>query len=376
MSIAGTTHATGSRVTGIADVPIVSRDLVDEASKAKAVLPELYPSPANMEAGIPGQKQSIRDAISRSTPTWQLAIYSTTVDETPTRPPKRISSGNPLFDDELYESLIPTWHEEPEPETDPRRWSSFLPIFGEALREQGFDLPLPFGLSANYVRIERDIDVDDIQIGINGGPQRSVSSFLQVDSDSAVDVLIARVDVWLLPFLNVYAYGGWQRNDSSVDVFVTIPTPGPGGPLEFRVQDDGEIEGPVYGTGIALAGGYEQFFVTGTIDFAFAEFDEFDSRFEGRIYGLRTGWNGEIHEVGVRAWTGFNYFGTDTKIDGSVNIPAIGQVRFEVDQGPQHPWNGLIGLGIVAPYHIDVMVEYGFNFDDVHALTTGLTFRF
>jgi len=271
--------------------------------------------------------------------------------------------------------LFPTYDPDPHPEAPVRGWSSFLPIWGEALREEGFDLPLPFGFSTNYVHVERDIKVRDLSLGVNGGPNQSVSNLLQIDANSAVDVVIGRFDVWLLPFLNVYAYGGYQRNDSAVEIAVSIPTPGPGPPLAFTVRDDGELEGPVYGTGFAVAGGYDVFFATATVDFAFADFDEFDSRFEGRVYGFRAGWNGELFEIPTRIWSGFSYFDTETKLDGSVNVPGVGNVRFEVDQGPVHPWNGVLGLGIALPYSIDVMAEYGFNFDDVQIFTGGITIR-
>ena len=278
--------------------------------------------------------------------------------------------------DEDLEPALPTFHEEPRPGPAPSTLVPFLPVGGESLREQGFDLPLPIGLSTTYLHLRRDIDVEDMKIKIDDGAWRTLNDFVQVDSNSAVDVVIGRLDVWLLPFLNVYGYGGWQWNDSEVGVDVTVPGPGPGGGHAFRVDDDGEIDGPIYGAGISLAGGYEELFLSANVDFAFAEFDEFDSRFEGQIYGLRGGWAGEIREIAARVWTGFNYYATNTTIDGSVNVPGVGRVRFEVDQGPDNPWNGLLGFGIGAFDHFEANAEYGFNFDDIHIFMGGLTLRF
>lgn len=288
-------------------------------------------------------------------------------------PPFEIPGEGQLFSPLIEDAFLPTYHAEPEEEPEPRPWLSFLPIWGDALREEGFDLPLPIGVSANYVHIKRDIDVKDIKVGINEPPKQSVSSFLQADANSSVDVVIGRVDVWLLPFLNVYAYGGWQRNDSNVRLSLTVPTTPP---LAFTVKESGDLEGPVYGTGFAVAGGYEQLFATATFDFAFADFDEFDSRFEGRVYSVRAGWNGELFEIPTRAWSGFSYFDTTTTVDGSANVPGVGRVRFKVKQGPEHPWNGVLGLGVAVPYNIDLIAEYGFNFADVHVFTGGVTLRF
>jgi len=278
--------------------------------------------------------------------------------------------------DEPNEVAFPTYDEEPPARPAPRGLTPFLPIWGDAVREEGFELPLPLGLSVNYVHLERDIDVKDIKVRVGNGPSQSVNQFLNVGADSGVDTVIGRLDAWILPFLNVYGYAGYQRNHSNINVAVSLPTPGPAPPLEFVVADDGVLEGPVYGTGFALAGGYEAFFVTATFDFAFAELDEFDSDFEGRIYGVRSGWNGEIGEIPTRVWTGFSYFDTETKVEGSANLPNVGPVRFEVKQGPENPWNGVLGVSISVPFHVDLMAEYGFNFDDVQMFTGGATFRF
>jgi len=273
-------------------------------------------------------------------------------------------------------TIFPIYHAEPDTTPEPERWSSFLPLLGEAAREQGFDLPLPLGFSVNYVHLERDIDVDDVDIRIAGGPKQSVKQFLQIDADSSVDVAIGRLDAWVLPFLNVHAYGGWQWNKSGINLNVTVPT-GPVLPdIEFTVKDDGELDGPIYGVGATLAGGYEQWFMTANVDFAYAELDEFDSRFEGRVFGLRTGWNGAVFELPLRIWTGLSYYDTATTIDGKITAPNVGTVRFEVEQGPKNPWNTLIGANVGMSERIDVSVEYGFNFQDVQMLALVGTIRF
>lgn len=286
--------------------------------------------------------------------------------------PSDASEERPHETEPLLPTYDPEWAEVPEP----TRWSSFLPIWGDAAREQGYELPLPFGVSVNGLHAKRDIDVESISLRIGDGPKQSVDRFLQVDADSTVDVVIGRVDAWILPFLNVYGYGGWQHNESDLKFRVTLPTPPPLPDLEFTIDEDGALEGPVYGGGVALAGGYESLFVTGTADFAFAEFDEFDSRFEGRVYGLRSGWQGEVRSAAVRLWTGFNYFDTRVTIKGRANVPSVGPVRFEVTQGPEHPWNALVGASVGLADRFDLMLEYGFNFDDVLILTAGATVRF
>jgi hypothetical protein len=283
---------------------------------------------------------------------------------------------SPISVDADVQEIFPTYEALPQRRPSPNRWSSFLPIWGDAVREQGFDLPLPLGVSVNYIHLERDVDVEDIDISVDAGSRQSVSQLLQVSADSSVDVVISRFDAWVLPFLNVYTYGGWQWNKSNVEVAVTIPTPGPLPDIEFTVEDDGKLDGPVFGGGAALAVGYESLFLTSTVDFAFAKFDEFDSDFEGRVYGVRTGWNGEVGELPLRLWTGATYYDTATTIKGSVNVAGTGSVRYRVRQGPENPWNYLVGTNFGAGDRVDLTFEYGFNFRDVQSWMGGATYRF
>jgi hypothetical protein len=70
------------------------------------------------------------------------------------------------------------------------------------------------------------------------------------------------------------------------------------------------------------------------------------------------------------------YWGTKSTAKSTVNVPDIGAVSFEADQGRAHPWNPILGASVTLFRHWDAFVEYGFNGKDVQATSTGLTFRF
>ncbi|MGL5146988.1 MAG: hypothetical protein ACRC7Q_05795, partial [Plesiomonas shigelloides] len=87
-----------------------------------------------------------------------------------------------------------------------------LPLFADEARKQGYSLPEPFGLSVAGLYVEQDFIVDRIgfsglslgtlplapdAIGISAAPGQQHS-----------EVYTLRADVWLLPFLNLYAIGG------------------------------------------------------------------------------------------------------------------------------------------------------------------------
>ena len=78
----------------------------------------------------------------------------------------------------------------------------------------------------------------------------------------------------------------------------------------------------------------------------------------------------------LRLWSGANYFDTRMTIEGRFNAPGVGRVRFEVEQGPKHPWNGVVGMNAGAGERLDFSFEFGFNFDDVRIFMLGATVRF
>jgi hypothetical protein len=90
-----------------------------------------------------------------------------------------------------------------------------LPLLGEEARKAGYELPKAFGVAGIYNYLERDVDVRDLRIGIDGAPLTSVSDFVDLGSRSHVNVGLGRLDMFLFPFLNLYTLLGYVHNESS-----------------------------------------------------------------------------------------------------------------------------------------------------------------
>ena len=162
-----------------------------------------------------------------------------------------------------------------------KRWSSFLPLLAEEARKRGVELPLPFGVSLVYYHLDRAIEVTDVRIGRSGNPPRSVTEVAQFSSGSRVDNLNLKVDVWLLPFLNLYGLVGWFHNNSTTNVRVSYEGP-LGSPIERSFSVPTTIEGSVGGLGATLAAGYPPFFLVLDVN-AFGSDLGFSEKLRGSI---------------------------------------------------------------------------------------------
>jgi hypothetical protein len=260
--------------------------------------------------------------------------------------------------------------------TEDRQWPHVLPFLADEAVKRGYDLPLPFGLSAVYYYIERDVDVSNVRVGLNGSPLRDVSQFVNLGSRSHTSVAVLRFDAWLLPFLDVYALVGSVTNNTTTKGTVTVPRPGPRpGSLTFDVSKKTALEGFVGGVGLSVAGGYRSFFALGDLNYTQTDIG-FDDRFKALVGSIRVGWNGKILDAPVRFWVGGVYWGTEATASATVAVPNVGRVSFEALEAPTHPLNATIGASITLFRRWDAFVEYGTNAKDVQTIATGLTFRF
>ena len=107
-----------------------------------------------------------------------------------------IFSGGALADDNA--APVPHW--------------SGLPIWGAEAAARGYQLPLPFGVGVTAYSARQPVDIHDLQLGRNPNPPVSVTNFLQINRvDTSQKNASAKIDVLILPFLDVYALLGYTK---------------------------------------------------------------------------------------------------------------------------------------------------------------------
>lgn len=267
---------------------------------------------------------------------------------------------------EVHQSTVPHM------ESDTEKYPYALPFLAQKAVDagQGEALPLPLGISVAYYYVERDIDVKSVSASLGNNPLQPVDNVVNFDVRTEVATTSMRMDAWILPFLNVYGLIANIENSSIVDMTFDIGT------NNVPVKSNGGFDGVGTGMGIVLAGGYENFFMTFDANWLRSDLgDSFDTIFEGQIYTIRGGWKGVIDGHNTRLWLGGTYWDTERTMSGSVGSGATA-VNFRVTQAPLNPRTLSIGGNYEFTKKVNLVADYGFNFEDAHIVLVSLNYRF
>ncbi len=120
-----------------------------------------------------------------------------------------------------------------------------FPIMGAKVRELGFDLPYPNGVSVTYGHSSQNLTISDLNVGFAPDKMVNVDGLARFRSiQASVNTVIARYDFYILPFLNVFALGGHINAKTNVELGLPFP-------LRFQT----ETSGNTVGWGTVVAGG-------------------------------------------------------------------------------------------------------------------------
>jgi hypothetical protein len=248
-----------------------------------------------------------------------------------------------------------------------------LPLLAQKAIDAGEELPLPLGVSVAYYGVRRDIDVKSVSASINDQPVQSVDQYLSFDVRTEVQSASVRLDAWILPFFNVYGLFGGIDNVSDIRADVTL------GGTNYAIRADGSFSGTTTGFGAVLAGGYESYFMTLDANWVYSELgDAFDTRFSGQIYNARAGWKGKLEGHNTRIWVGATYWDTEREMAGSISTGGgvVQKINFKVVQAPVDPGSMSLGFNYEITQKVNLVADYGFNFDDAQILLVSLGYRF
>lgn len=231
-----------------------------------------------------------------------------------------------------------------------------LPIWGEKVRGMGYDLPLPFGAGVNLVYMEQGIDVRNLKIGF-GSADTKVERVIFSDSNVRDMAATARLDLWLLPFVNIYGIVGYIDGEAELDVKlpgISIDVPGFGSiPIldPNTLNLDIDYSGATYGGGITLAGGYKNFFGSVDANYTYTDIDIVNGDIKTLTISPRVGIlvDPSVVTGSVALWIGAMYMDYEQKVTDTVNLRELdprlpsAHLDFEIEIKNEEPWNFLMG---------------------------------
>jgi hypothetical protein len=295
----------------------------------------------------------------------------------------------------------------PEASRVPYEYNYRLPIWGERLAKRGITFPLPGGVGLNYTWLNQPIRIDGLQVALNDSEFVSLDEIVEFDRvESTVHALNARVDLWLFPFLNLYALGNYAPL-SDTDVHLSEPFPMKAGAIQ---------PGGGGGLGTTLAMGAWGFFATLDFNWTRNKMQKLDAPVSTLLFAPRVGRKlFKIGKIELTAWIGtmFQRIGVDTS--GKIRLSdAIGEpsdevldkvndwyeglppgrqalvsafvdelravagddpvVRYRLNKQVEQPWNMLVGTQLELTENWQIRAEVGFI--KRTQVIAGLNYRF
>lgn len=280
-------------------------------------------------------------------------------------------------------------------EDAPRVWEHKLPFLAQKVIDEGYDLPLPYGVGFTYANVDQAQILDSLQVGIN---DREVIPFDFVAFDNArseSNSYSLKADAWLLPFMNVFVMLGKLNGHAPLDVVLDgngildhldISCTGfPPSPLCGLLEDKTfsfpirpSFEGTTYGIGTTLAAGWKGWFVALPLNYTYADMQ--GSQTDGASF-TATPRFGKTLNLGRKGnlsiFAGGNYLDSDLTIDGYAQTPD-GLLRFDyiIDQQNKDKWNALIGFNWDINRRLSWSAEYDGFIGSRDAFITSINWRF
>lgn len=248
-----------------------------------------------------------------------------------------------------------------------------LPLLKRLAEDRDITLPLPLGTSFIWTELERNVAVSDIRLGLGDTPPVSVDRLSVPTTKLNASSKLARVDLWVFPFLNVYGIAG--HTVSSGDVTVTVerfPFPfSPPATIDVPVR----LSGTTAGWGCTTGIGGKRWFAMLDLNKTWTDFSRVDSSLTALVITPRVGLvldrphlKGEVH-------VGAMWQDTNQTVSLTLDHAVLGNdLHVEVDQIEPRDWNFLVGGMWALSERLQLIAEGGVGGRSY--ITSGVILRF
>jgi hypothetical protein len=198
-----------------------------------------------------------------------------------------------------------------------------FPAWGKRVVKKGIDMPLPAGVMVNYFAGSQLINISDLQVGFNNSPLVPLDfvKFGQIKAN--FQSVSTRVDLWTLPFFNVYGIFG--ETFASTDVNIVEP---------FNFSTSAKFKGPTTGFGVSVGGAMYGIF--GIMDYnnTWSFLDKIKGTVYTQSYSPRIGHaiNFKSHpDRNVTLWVGASGIFIGRTTEGTIKISDINSTAAQAE---------------------------------------------
>ena len=293
------------------------------------------------------------------------------------------------------ESVIIVKNEDDSPIPPVEVYDRTFPIWGQEAIALGHEIPKPFGFSVIYFDLSQPLVVENIgisELGSLGGLIPVSGDQLDINTGLAEQKaknITFRADMWLLPFLNVYAVLGKTEGTSKAtinSVAYDLQCPGGAGGFICRETQKGldkqleniqgapfnlDYDGGTYGAGATLVGGIGNWFAMTDFNYTYTDLNILDGRIRTFVMSPRVGYRFKTGGVESRVWLGAMFQDVEQNFSGNLSDivtlpPELGGIitpdsKFDVSQRLVDRWNGTAGFMLEIDRSFEVLFEIGFG---------------
>ena len=218
-------------------------------------------------------------------------------------------------------------------------YDQVFPIWGRKAIERGFLLPLPVGLNINAFYMDQGIALSQLGLSTNDNPTQPIDWIVLGEAQSRVASLNFRGDLWVLPFLNVYGFGGKGWTTTTVPVTA---------PVEFTSEV--EQTGLYGGVGLTGTMGIKHNWLAVDVNWSWTDLEKLDQPVRGRILGFRYGRTVKLNpRQRANFWIGTTNQKFRTETNGSITLaeaipPDVADsLRSQLQNYQSSPWYQALG---------------------------------
>jgi hypothetical protein len=220
-----------------------------------------------------------------------------------------------------------------------KEWPYALPIWGKKVTAMGYDLPYSAGVSVQYFNQVSDLVIENLMVGFNNGTMYNVDELIRFDKSKATaGGFSVRPDVWVFPFLNVYAILGQTSASTEVGFGLWIPDSNNTSQKVFSAASTVDFNATTFGFGMTPTIGVGGGFLALDMNVAWTDVPQLSRPAMSFVFGPRMGKSFKLKKPQrtISVWAGGFRVHLNSETFGSIALADVfppGTLGGRVDEG-------------------------------------------